>query len=179
MVLMLVRQGVWTEWVVAKDSQGKAEKHLRQARGQLNGQTDSPTGRDNLLFFQGLWKKVRFVADGNDEVRTTVSHISVWQQVSTEEPCVWIYKETWPSTQGMGGGWGGMFSHHISHVKYGGRRVIDNQCKIIDGRNLDFRSQPDLHAVIWSNWASNYFVSGGNEIKADFVHTNDTIRQFL
>jgi hypothetical protein len=38
----------------------------------LKGQTDSPTERENLLFFCGVSGKVIFVADEDDEVRTTV-----------------------------------------------------------------------------------------------------------
>jgi hypothetical protein len=51
MVLVVVRQGGWTVWAVAKETQGKADKRLWQPRRQLNRQTDSPTGKDNLLFF--------------------------------------------------------------------------------------------------------------------------------
>jgi hypothetical protein len=42
----------------------------------LNGQTDSPTARDNLFFSRGD-EEVRFEdEDEDDEVRTTVSHRS-------------------------------------------------------------------------------------------------------
>ncbi len=75
MVLMLARG----EAVRPKTANGKPVSDFRQPRGQLNGQTDSSTGRDNLLFFRG---------DEEDEVRTTLSHSSMRQQVSTEESSV-------------------------------------------------------------------------------------------
>ncbi len=37
---------------------------------QIKGQTDSPIGRDNILFFGGDDEQVRFVADEDDEMRT-------------------------------------------------------------------------------------------------------------
>jgi hypothetical protein len=70
-----------------KTVKGKPISDLRQPRGLLNGQTGSPTGRDNLLFSRND-EEVRFVADEGDEVRTTVCHRSVWQQVGPEEPFV-------------------------------------------------------------------------------------------
>ncbi len=51
--------------------------------GQLTAQLE-----EKNYFFSGGYEEVRFVADKDDEVKTTVSHRSVWQQVSTEEPTV-------------------------------------------------------------------------------------------
>ncbi len=83
MVLVLARgEAVWP-----KTANGKPVSDFRQPRGQLNGQTDSSTGRDNLLFFRGDEEGI-FVADEEDEVRTTLSHRSMRQQVSTEESSV-------------------------------------------------------------------------------------------
>ncbi len=63
----------------------KLNSELSQPRSKLFGQTDSPIGRHN--FSRGD-KELRFVSDEDYEVRTTVSHRSVWQPVSTEEPSV-------------------------------------------------------------------------------------------
>ncbi len=57
----------------------------RQPREKLFGQTDSLIGRHN---FSRSDKELSFVSDEDYEVRTTVSHRSVWQPVSTEEPSV-------------------------------------------------------------------------------------------
>jgi hypothetical protein len=40
-----------------QDTQGKTDKQLKAIKGQLIVQTDSPAGRDNLLFFWGMMKK--------------------------------------------------------------------------------------------------------------------------
>ncbi len=48
MVLAVVRQGGLT----AKTLKGKLISKFKQPRGQLNRQLDSPTGRENLLFFR-------------------------------------------------------------------------------------------------------------------------------
>ncbi len=41
---------------------------------------------DQNTLFSGGDKEVRFVTDEDDEERTTMSHSSMWQEVSTEEP---------------------------------------------------------------------------------------------
>jgi hypothetical protein len=57
MVPMVVRQGGWTASAVAKDTQGKVDKLLKAAKGTVERQNDSPTERDNLLFFWGMMKR--------------------------------------------------------------------------------------------------------------------------
>ncbi len=42
--------------------------------------------------FSGGDEEVRYVADEDDEVGTTVNHRSVQQQVSTGEPSVWTQR---------------------------------------------------------------------------------------
>jgi hypothetical protein len=51
--------------------------------GKLTAQLENTT-------YSFSWddEEVRFIADEDDEVRATVSHRSMWQQVSTEEPSV-------------------------------------------------------------------------------------------
>jgi hypothetical protein len=53
----------WSGVSIGQRQEEKLISDFRQQRGQLNGQTDSPTGRDILLF-------LRAGGDEDDEVRT-------------------------------------------------------------------------------------------------------------
>ncbi len=79
--------GLREQW--PKTAKRKPIRDFRQPRDLLNGQTNSQTGRNNLLFF-GRWWRREICCIEDYEVRTTVSHRSVWRQrVITEEPSLW------------------------------------------------------------------------------------------
>ncbi len=53
------------------------------------GKLTAPLEETTYSFFKGDDADMRFVADEDDEVVTTVSHRSVWQQVSSKELSVY------------------------------------------------------------------------------------------
>ncbi len=63
-----------------QDTQGKTDKQLKAIKGQLIVQTDSPAGRDNLLFFWGMMKKWYLLLMKMIKWYLQGSHRSMWEQ---------------------------------------------------------------------------------------------------
>ncbi len=120
----------------------KAQSDFRQPRDLPNGQRDSPTERDNLLFFWGImksWDCCRWW--WWDE--PLWNNKSVWQQHCVPKDLLLelrIHSQIWPPNR-----------------KGTGNRQSTRQYR---QSWLDARFRPDLHTMIKQIRASNYFVTG-------------------
>jgi hypothetical protein len=100
MVLIVARQGGWTTWALAKDTQAKADKLLKAAKGTVKWAVWQPNCKRKLIFFLGGDEKVNLLLMMMMRWEPQWSRRSVWGSkwvLRISLIALRFYSQIWPS----------------------------------------------------------------------------------